>query len=100
MPLRVLILFLFPLWAAAQGPPLTTLAEVRAVPHEAAESQRYPVLIEGTVIFFQKRSDNLDKAEGLILHDGTAGCHIAASLPFPERDKIRPGTETSRARCH
>ena len=88
MPLRVLILFLFPLWAAAQGPPLTTLAEVRAVPHEAAESQRYPVLIEGTVIFFQKRSDNLDKAEGLILHDGTAGCHIAASLPFPERDKI------------
>ena len=92
MPLRVLILFLFPLWAAAQGPPLTTLAEVRAVPHEAAESQRYPVLIEGTVIFFQKRSDNLDKAEGLILHDGTAGCHIAASLPFPERDKIRPGT--------
>ena len=28
------------------------------------------MLIEGTVIFFQKRSDNLDKAEGLILHDG------------------------------
>ena len=91
MPFRVLILFLFPLWAAAQETPLTTLAEVRAVSHEAAARQ-LPVLIEGTVIFFQKRSDNLDKAEGLILHDGTAGCHIAASLPFPERDKIRPGT--------
>lgn len=92
MPFRVLLLFLFPLLAAAQGPPLTTLAEVRALPHEAAESQRYPILIEGTVIFFQKRSDNLDKAEGLILHDGTAGCHIASILPFPERDKIQPGT--------
>lgn len=84
-----LLLFLLaaPAWAA----PLKTLAEIRALSADQA-AMNLPVEVEGTVIYFDRNVKNIGDAEGLILHDGTAGCYISSPAPFGERDRIRPGT--------
>lgn len=69
-------------WAASE--PLKTLAEVRALsPEEAAKG--LPVLVEGIAII--TASDIAD----IVIHDGTAGCHVAA-LPGLNREKAQPGS--------
>lgn len=88
-----LLLSLAQFSAGAEIAPLTSLAEVRAVPHvEAAKG--LPVLVEGTVIYFKNNPAYQDKRDGLVLHDGTAGCYVSSSfeIPFREHADIRPGT--------
>lgn len=87
----IFVLGLSILVAGAEVTPLTTLAEVRELPHEEA-AKHLPVEVEGTVIYFDRNVDNIGDPEGLILHDGTAGCYASSPLRFRERDRIRPGT--------
>jgi signal transduction histidine kinase len=71
--------------------PLTTLAEVRGLADEQAD-RNLPVEVVGTVIYFDPKVRNIGAPEGLILHDGTAGCYASSPLPFAGREQIRPGT--------
>ncbi|MGB1129787.1 MAG: sensor histidine kinase, partial [Haloferula sp.] len=86
-----MVLGLSAMVAGVEVAPLTTLAEVRALPYEEAAEQ-LPVEVEGTVIYFDRNVDNIGDPEGLVLHDGTAGCYVSSPLPFGERGRIRPGT--------
>lgn len=69
-------------WAAPE--PLKTLAEVRALSAEEA-AKGLPVLVEGIAIV---TGSNIAY---IVIHDGTAGCHVAA-LPGQNREKIEPGS--------
>ncbi len=87
----VAFLGLGPLLSGADEAPLTSFAEVRALSREEAQEQR-PVVIEGTVIYFESRKTNLDKPEGMVVDDGTAGCWVQTNdRPFVEREKLKPG---------
>ncbi|MCH7224625.1 sensor histidine kinase [Haloferula sp. A504] len=77
--------------AIAQETPLKTLAEVRALSSEKA-AEKLPVEVEGIVTYFDRKVENIGDPEGLILHDGTAGCYASSPLQFANREKIRPGT--------
>lgn len=68
-------------WAACE--PLKTLAEVRVLPAEEA-AKGLPVQVEGIAII---TGSNI---ADIVIHDGTAGCHVAA-LPGQNREKIAPG---------
>jgi signal transduction histidine kinase len=76
---------------AAAAAPLTTLAEVRAISKEQA-AKNPPVEVEGTVVYFDRKTRNLGEPEGLVIHDGTAGCYVSSRQPFAGREHIRPGT--------
>lgn len=90
---RVAIAFLslVPLLSGADEAPLTSFAEVRALAREAANKGR-PVEIEGTVLFFERNPNNRENPEGMVVHDGTAGCFVRSkdSL-FLERQRLIPG---------
>jgi signal transduction histidine kinase len=87
----VALLWMLCLMAGAEGGKLKALAEIRALSHEQASAQ-LPVEVEGTVIYFDRETKNIGDPEGLILHDGTAGCYASSQLLFSERDRIHPGT--------
>jgi signal transduction histidine kinase len=82
-------LLILSLMAAAE--PLRSLAEIRALPSEQAARQ-LPVEVEGTVVYFDANAENYGEPQGLILHDGTAGCYASSPVPFKEHERIRPGT--------
>lgn len=71
--------------------PLTTLTEVRAMSKEQA-TRRLPVEVDGTVIYFDRKTKNIGEPEGLVIHDGTAGCYVSSRQPFAGGEAIRPGT--------
>ena len=75
---------------AAGAEPLATLADVRALSGEEA-AKRLPVVVEGTVIYFDPHAENRRKTQGLVLHDGTAGCYVTSLLPLRDLEQIRPG---------
>ncbi len=78
-----------PLWA--DQTPLTSFAEVRGLPREAAD-QGLPVEVEGTVLFFARNPNNRKSEEGMVVYDGTAGCSVVSKGgPFPGREKLTPG---------
>lgn len=88
---RIVSTLLLLLNAGGASPPLKSLAEVRSIPR-GNEAASLPVEIVGTVVYFDPDVENVSNPEGLILHDGTAGCHVSSPKPFPERGRIRPGT--------
>ncbi len=90
--LRILsLLLMLRFTAAAEAEFLKTLAEIRALSHEQA-SANLPVEVVGTVTYFDRSANNIGDPEGLILHDGTAGCYASSQVAFEERDRIHPGT--------
>lgn len=76
---------------APAAEPLTTLAEVRALSKEQV-GKNPRAEIEGTVIYFDGKTTNIGEPEGLVIHDGTAGCYVSSRRPFAGRESIRPGT--------
>lgn len=93
MLLRVIVAFLclVPLLSGAEEAPLTSFAEVRALSSEESQEQR-PVAIEGTVLYFMNDSTNKG-VEGMVVHDGTAGCYVSSPVPFAERARLQPGAQ-------
>ncbi len=89
MPARITsALLAFSITAVAAADPLTTLTEIRTLPNAQA-AMHLPVEVEGTVIYFDRNTNNIGDPEGLILNDGTVGCYASSTLPFGERDRIR-----------
>ena len=92
MLLRVIVAFLclVPLLSGAKEAPLTSFAEVRALSSEESQEQR-PVAIEGTVLYLI--NDPTNKRDGMVVHDGTAGCYVSSRVPFTERARLQPGAQ-------
>lgn len=82
--------WMFAVAGAAQAP-ITSITGIRALSHKQAAGN-LPVDVVGTVTYFDPNVRNIGDPEGLILHDGTAGCYASSQLPFARRDRIRPGT--------
>ncbi len=81
---------MFAVAGAAQAP-ITSIADLRALPYEQA-AENLPVDVTGIVTYFDPNVRHMGDPEGLVLHDGSAGSYASSSLPFPGRDRIRPGT--------
>lgn len=82
----IVLLLMLRFTAAAEVGHLDNLAEIRALSHEQA-SANLPVEIVGTVTYFDREASNIGDPEGLILHDGTAGCYASSQVAFGERDR-------------
>ena len=92
MRLLILLILLLSLHSGmAEEEPIRTIAEVRTTPHEEAD-KKLPVLVEGSVIYFNNKLEEGTGAMGFALNDGTASCWVGSPIAFPNRDQIRSGT--------